>query len=154
MSWLKSPWLAKPDQDLYSNSSWILTNPSMWPLIRTQLVAARPMPWWRFASKMHGLRFSAWENDIPSPSMEKPIRNQDPRRLHRSPMVTWCPNVSNLPGLWRVHRFWGWFFWRAEVPWLHGFTTGDSPVIHMAMEKPLYGSVSKPCTPGEHQNSW
>ena len=25
---------------------------------------------------------------------------------------------------------------------------------HVHERKALYGSVSKPCTPGEHQNSW
>jgi hypothetical protein len=34
------------------------------------------------------------------------------------------------------------------------FMMGDGQNAGLTMESQQYGSVSKPCTPGEHQNSW
>ena len=47
----------------------------------------------------------------------------------------------------------GWFFRKnVENPNLKQSKMDDLGVP--LFRKPPYGSVSKPCTPGEHQNSW
>ena len=35
-----------------------------------------------------------------------------------------------------------------------GFMVDNSTALHTHIYIYIYGSVSKPCTPGEHQNSW
>lgn len=53
------------------------------------------MPWWRFASKMHGLRFSAWENDGKRHPI--PIHGETHKKPGGFIGHLWLPGVQMCP---------------------------------------------------------